>query len=87
VEQDLSEDHRIAQTGRELRGFLAQSLLQSMVNPELKPGFSGRDMKASNEGDRNKNLAEDKLSNSHCFLLIQRSSHYFSIEGNQLGQL
>ncbi|CAM9581674.1 unnamed protein product, partial [Bubo scandiacus] len=42
AEQGPSEDHRIAQAGRELRRPLVQSPLQNMVNPEFKPGCSER---------------------------------------------
>ena len=76
VEQDPSEDHRVAQAGRELRRSLVQSPLQSMVNPEFKPACSEGDLKTSKEGDRAKNLAEDKVNDNHCSLLIQRSNYF-----------
>lgn len=62
VEQDPAEDCRMSQAGRELRRSLVQSPLQSMVNPQFKPGHSERDLKALKEGNRANSLTEDRVN-------------------------
>ncbi|PKU35573.1 hypothetical protein llap_14124 [Limosa lapponica baueri] len=64
VEQDPSEDHKIAQAGRKIRRSIFQSPLQNMVNHEFKPSCSETDFKVSKEGGKTKGLAEDKCSKS-----------------------